>query len=476
MRASLLTAYFSLWLILAAVPAAAQNRTDRESKQYELYQQARQILQDRLSLSPTDPNATDIAALGEFALMQLGRPGDPEATDPRDRGSSGLYELAGNFSRNLANVLTSDTGRWIGTNDEAILVFLSLDRDTVFYAGTQLNARAKRLERASAILNEYDAAALGRFNIEANEAAKQVLEDSAWVLLQETKLEERSATIKSFERSVPRDVDVSGLPTLREAIDHYIGSIAARERAVEESARERERREALERRRDIAATDERERIDIELRRIRDLGRLSQTILERDYDLKELGLEQEISDREGDIARQINDLKREKTELELELASRDEQIQVLQDQIDVLSAKTAIREMPAEIRGLLRLLTAPGTWKPERLGHRRLRGDASYGIDPQPHSLDALTGAGALDEGFEGVYALYVVMANDKTDRPKYGGSWLIGYSGGRDPSWEGVDIEAEIHRDRALYDRVKKVHDALREWGDELVAQKILMP
>jgi hypothetical protein len=132
---------------------------------------------------------------------------------------------------------------------------------------------------------------------------------------------------------------------------------------------------------EMAAQSERERIDIELRRRQQLGRLSQTILEREYDLQVVTAEQQIQQRDSWIARELSDLQRKKTELELELAKRDEQIQALRNEIDVLSAKSAVRELPAEVRGLVRLLTAAGTWKPESRSPRTLVPNASYGVDP-----------------------------------------------------------------------------------------------
>jgi hypothetical protein len=257
------------WIMLLMIFAPCtfgQDRGGREQRQIELYQEALRSAADQLSVSPTDPTAVDVAALGQYALAQLGRAANPAATDARDRFASGLYKSADRFSRKLAETLTNDVGRWIGSSDEAVLVFLSLDRDTVFYAPSQLDARGERLARAISVLEQYDVSVLGRFNIETNEAARQVLEDATWVLDQERRLVERLATITSYERDMPGGVDVSSLPTLRDAIDDYIGTVAARERLVEESARERERREALERRREMAAQSERERIDIELRR------------------------------------------------------------------------------------------------------------------------------------------------------------------------------------------------------------------
>jgi hypothetical protein len=466
------------WIMLLMIFAPCtfgQDRGGREQRQIELYQEALRSAADQLSVSPTDPTAVDVAALGQYALAQLGRAANPAATDARDRFASGLYKSADRFSRKLAETLTNDVGRWIGSSDEAVLVFLSLDRDTVFYAPSQLDARGERLARAISVLEQYDVSVLGRFNIETNEAARQVLEDATWVLDQERRLVERLATITSYERDMPGGVDVSSLPTLRDAIDDYIGTVAARERLVEESARERERREALERRREMAAQSERERIDIELRRRQQLGRLSQTILEREYDLQVVTAEQQIQQRDSWIARELSDLQRKKTELELELAKRDEQIQALRNEIDVLSAKSAVRELPAEVRGLVRLLTAAGTWKPESRSPRTLVPNASYGVDPQSHSLSALVSVGALDPTPEGVYALYAVMANGSTDRPRYGGSWQVP-DGGYGPDWSGVDITAAINQDRPLYDRVKKVQDALRKWGEELVEAGLLKP
>jgi hypothetical protein len=101
------------WIMLLMIFAPCtfgQDRGGREQRQIELYQEALRSAADQLSVSPTDPTAVDVAALGQYALAQLGRAANPAATDARDRFASGLYKSADRFSRKLAETLTNDVG------------------------------------------------------------------------------------------------------------------------------------------------------------------------------------------------------------------------------------------------------------------------------------------------------------------------------------------------------------------------------
>jgi len=463
-------------LLACAATSFAQSTVEREQRQLDLYREALRHVENQLSLSSTDPAATDVAALGEYALAQLGRPGDPTASDPRDRFDTGLYKATDRYSRLLADTLGDDAGRWIGTNDEAVLVFLSLNRDAVLYGDAQLDARAMRLGEMTSVLRDYDAATLGAFDIESNDAAERILEDATWTLDRQEEVERRIATINRFRQQVPEGADVDDLPTLATAIEQYIGTIAARERLVEESAREKERIAALERRRDQAASTERERIETELRRTRELSGISLSILERDFDLRVAEQQRELANREADIARELAEIEREKSELELELAKRNEQIQQLEEQLNVYEAKVAVRELDPEVRGLVRLLSAPGTWKPVINNEQQLLADAHYGVEPQPHSLSALTAAGVLDKSPHGAYRLYVVLANRFNDRPSYSGSWPVDYYMDKYVRLYGVDPEDLARTDTVLYSKMQEIQDALREYGDALVEEGLLRP
>ncbi|MCA9289470.1 MAG: hypothetical protein KDA05_12840, partial [Phycisphaerales bacterium] len=374
-----------------------------EQRWIDSYQEARRLTRNMVSLPSADPGAADLAAMGEYVLGILGAPANPTAESPSDRQPSGLYRRVLQLQRRMAELRSNDVGRWVGATDKGVVSFVGLEQQVVIYAPIQLDVRRDGLQRAVQRLKEYDPAELGAFDPESSEAARQVVQDCQWVLGCETELSGREAALRQWEDALPSGVDVSSYPTLQQAVDSYLGELAAREAQADQEPRYTQRVEALQRRRDQAAADERARIDIELQSLETLQAVARQVLAVQWGQRILEIQQEQAQAEATLLRGQADLREENEHLRLELATREETIASLQQEVDNYRARVAIRELPPDVRGHLGVALSRGAWRPVLAGTKYLRGDDSTydSLDPQPYSLQDLHAVGALRRGTDG---------------------------------------------------------------------------
>ena len=246
----------------------------------------------------------------------------------------------------------------------------------------------------------------------------------------------------------------------------FVGTHAQPSRASVASRQRPELRYAAERAQGIAEARA-ARIELELEQKRKMGTLPRGVIEAEFQIdvqRELGRMQQAEDEARRIAA---DRERRTAELRLELQRTKSQVLDLERAMQTIQTETKLKALPPEVVGRVRLLSAPGFWKPHFLAPCHMDGQARYdSLEPVPHSLAALTAAGCLDETPDGLWALYVVLANHHDDkRPRM---LLTGWPSGL--AWDPSATLKRLQDNPAAYKTLREVQQTLRVHGEDLVA------
>lgn len=199
--------------------------------------------------------------------------------------------------------------------------------------------------------------------------------------------------------------------------------------------------------------------------------------ERAAQHREMDFESDMRALKAEYERAQQTWRERETELRRELAARE-------DELAKVRGRLTLRELPPDVKARVRILAAPGIWKPQFRKPSHLEGHESVARYPQEqaHSLSALAAVGALDEGPQGIYALYAVLvAKGDTKRPRFNEVFRIH----NDPTqtfWVDLTLNEmrtefdQTPERKREYERLVAIQTALREYGDEFVQSGVLEP
>lgn len=378
-------------LLLAISPFLSAQTPDMKragfAQQLELYRQA--VAQDKEAPlhEVTDPKVADLVSVAERAMEKLyaGKDAKP---------GSDLRSKARIFQQKLAELQTSDMGRWLARDEETVLVFMGLSQDTVISSEKEMGARLRRLKASTKALEDYNSKTAGPLNPKDSTAAAAILEDATWVESYLNKLDQRLLTLDEYEKQFPAREDWSSFETLGEAIRARIASDVRNRMQELAQARQKAEDEGLEE--DVAAEfqNTREELTVQREGRQKLSQLSRKLLEAEYDLKAAELQTNIVERQSAAAN------RKLFNQQLEADNEQERVEkYLQS---------------AEIQRLLAPFCSPGELDASTSNMGRPTPVKSR--EKGPMSLSRLSAMGALAPDRKGVTVLVDIASSPHNDR------------------------------------------------------------
>jgi hypothetical protein len=260
-------------------------------------------------------------------------------------------------------------------------------------------------------------------------------------------------------------------PTLGTALKARLGLVLAQAYAKEQSMIEELEVRVAERRAKGVAEAHAEKLMLKLAQERKMSKLTHALLDAEFQVdveRQLSRLQRTEEKSALIAK---DRSKRTAELELALQKADKSIKSLRDQVELMKREQKIKQLPPEVLGRVRILTTPGTWRPELIKSCEFSPRAVYETK-QPHSLSALAAAGCLDESPNGLWALYLVLAlPGDTERPRFRSPvWPVGYN------WNPYGILQVLENNRYAHKTLKAIQQTLRRHGEDLVKLGHLKP
>jgi hypothetical protein len=389
-----------------------------------------------------------------------------------DAAHPGLVQTVAELESRLDAVRNSDLmGRWLGTLSEATLAWMAFPERE--FAPSKIAAMVDTIQAAKNGLEplfqvEEGARTGSRIHLAVGEAEKvlalgdRAREEQVRRAAFLARYEAEWATVPDAERAT-----FSDKPTLAVALKARLGRLLAEAHAREQATiEEMELRYAAERAQGVASARA-ARIELEIEQKRKMSMLTRGVIEAEFQIdvqRELGRLQHAEDAASRLAAERE---RRTAELRLELQRTKSQVLDLERAMQTIQTETKLKALPPEVIGRVRLLSARGFWKPHFHAPCDMDPAARYeSLEPVPHSLAALTASGCLDETPDGMWALYVVLANPRDNkRPR-----MIIAGWPPHLSWDPNDTLRRLQDNPAAYKTLREVQQTLRVHGEDLVA------
>lgn len=189
-------------LVLVAIQCTAQEPIAEHTPIETLLATYRDLtLDDRYAplKDISDPKVSDLSAVAERALAKAGE----------------AINLKKTLDIKLVDLLTSDAGRWVATNDNAVKLFVMFDFDSIEFSDAAVGDRIQRIKKTRQILESVR----GPLKIGDNRAAKMLVLDALWIENLHHKLDTRLNLVVDFNNRFPKSQkqDWKKLRTLRDA-------------------------------------------------------------------------------------------------------------------------------------------------------------------------------------------------------------------------------------------------------------------
>ncbi|MBX3424261.1 MAG: hypothetical protein KF688_01155 [Pirellulales bacterium] len=422
----------------------------------ENYRQS--MLEEQKNLLGSDPKLAEFVAVAEQARSLV------NASDPAP-GQPTLLKLHQEFSTRFNELLQSNLGRYVATEQEAVQACLRLEEVKKGFSPEAIAERYRRLGKSIEVLQGYNAT-LGEFDPENNETAKAILADATWVNDYYAKVKKQVALLNAFEQTASADAAASSADavatkaTLRQAMDAYQAEQLLEKLDQDTSAIEKAtvEAEAAQRAADVEIIKKRAVVEVEAKK--KLAAVARELLAAEMDFK--AAEQRLTTAR---VRRQEQATLDAAEMERTLSGIDKE-GAEQERLDAeeLAARARLIKylQSARVKQLLAPFCSPGSMAASNaLGQGRRIEE----IGKHPMSLSQLAKCECLASTRQSMEYL-ITVANDENDRP----GWPVTHE-----SWER---HGETFRDIDG----KKVNPCvegqriLREHGGLLVELKMLRP
>ena len=192
-----------------------QNENDeRINKQLEFYHDA--ILnQQNLDVSSIgDPDTDQFIDIAEHAVSKL---------YTADGKSSELRSLARKLDDVLTDLSGNEVGKWIGTNEQTVRIFIGFDIDAPVISDRGIAKRVNRLRASVKSLKGFNATQ-GKFDPSSSAAVRAILIDADWVNKMHQKISSRLAAVEKMVKNFPQGQNFDASPTLAKAKSNFIAA------------------------------------------------------------------------------------------------------------------------------------------------------------------------------------------------------------------------------------------------------------
>lgn len=416
--------------------------------------------------------------------------------------------------RGEKGLLKNEAGRFLSQNPDVVETLLRFVLEERFQANSsgpnsdQIdNSRLdfgprERVQRVELVrqslksLTEFRGGSGTNFDPKTSQPALTISANASWAARALEQLENRNTLIEGYQAAVPEGVNVTGLPTLEEEILATLGRRIATQEAllndVEKKAADSKAAKIAE----VTKSIREQQLEAYIGDMKSLAaedaRLAAAKAERERQEVELRGKEQLEANKAEYDRRIDKMNQERADLDkklaalaVELDNKQAEIKTLKDKVVV--AKT-MRVLPQDAKIIVRILSTPGFYKPTSIQNSPVTGTMAMdfssrypGLNPQPHSLNALAGCGALDETSKGIMTMYYILAGSPdAERPRFQEFYPIRF--GYPSNTEALvprDIDAALTASESARSATKKIQEIqklIREYGDELVAAGLLAP
>ena len=261
-----------------------QNENDeRINKQLEFYHDA--ILnQQNLDVSSIgDPDTDQFIDIAEHAVSKL---------YTADGKSSELRSLARKLDDVLTDLSGNEVGKWIGTNEQTVRIFIGFDIDAPVISDRGIAKRVNRLRASVKSLKGFNATQ-GKFDPSSSAAVRAILIDADWVNKMHQKISSRLAAVEKMVKNFPQGQNFDASPTLAKAKSNFIAAQVIQTEKRKATTRQVAHEKGLSN--DIKAKADRE-IAESTRKIEEedlLAEFNRRLMIAEYELKRAEIESKI---------------------------------------------------------------------------------------------------------------------------------------------------------------------------------------
>ncbi len=348
--------------------------------------------------------------------------------------------MARDFEAKLTAILDSDLGRWVAQRPNSVATFIKFDTEQIDLTDDALNRRRTRLAAARDALLAYRTKTQGVFDPSKNESVKTILEDANWVEERYVKLRERLAVLNDYEANFPKNMDFSGLPTMREAKNAQIARMVEMLSSAEFKGKQKGAEEA-------ANEIEKSAFDLEIEKAKTQVAGNEMLAALERKLLEAEFGRRAAETEKKITKQF--IERQ--------AVKDDTVTMVAESEDERLKKYL---KSSRVRNLLAPFCAKGFCEPVAgVGFRR-----NDSLTKVPMSISKIAIQGTLSPNQGNMKNLIAIATNPDNDRP----AWSINYTNYADDEDDFENMDGE------KVNRYVEAQRILREHGLELVELGIM--
>ena len=326
-----------------------------------------------------------------------------------------------------------------------------------------------------------------KFDPAASPAALAISDSAAWAARQFEKVENRNTFILGHLAAVPKGIDASKLPTMEEELLATLSRRIFTQEKLLNTMEKKAEEEKAARVAEVAKGIREEQLETYIGNLKKLAaedaKLAAAMAAKEREAVELKLQEQLAANKAEFDFRMEKLKQERAdaekefgELRLLLAQKETEIKSLNGQAKV-TAK--MRGLPQNAKVLVKILSAPGFYKPVGTLSHRLRAVPRYeGLEPVPHSLNALAASGALEDTPEGIIFMHWLLTTPAdTDRPRAKRVFKMRYGKYNiEAQKDAATIIAANVECKETTKKIRELQALIRDYGEDLVAAKLLAP
>lgn len=466
-----------------------------------------------LGQAPTEDDARNKATqmLLEMERSKVQASGSAELARHMDLGEKVVLMVEDAIPKSLARyesllrgpdgLLKNEAGKFLSQNPDVVETLVRFVLDERFpieikgpeqkeptrtdFGKRESDQRLQQVRQSMEALQKFGDGS--RFDPATSPAALAISENAAWAARQFEKIENRNTFILGHLAAVPKGIDVSKLPTMEEELLATLSRrIFTQEKLLNDIEKKAEDEKAA-RVAEVAKGIREEQLESYIQNLKKLAaedaKLAAAMAAKEREEVEIKMKEQLAANQAEYNSRMEKLEQERVdaekknaELRLLLAQKESQVKLVDGQAKVTNQ---LRALPQNAKVLVKILSAPGFYKAVGdLGHRLKAVPRYDGMEPVPHSLSALAASGALEDTPEGIIFMHWLLTTaSDTERPRAKRVFKLRFNkynieAHRDP---GTVISANDEC-KETTKKIRELQALIRDYGEELVAAKLLAP
>lgn len=460
--------------------------------------------------SPEEARTKATEQLREMEHSKIQASGSAELARHQDLGEKVVAMIEDGIPKALARyelllrgekgLLKNDAGRFLSQNSEVVETLVRFvleerfpieteggekgrDQGRLEFGRRECDLRLQQVRQSMAALQKLVDAA--KFDPATSPAALTISSNAAWAARQFEKIDNRNTFINGHLAAVPQGIDVSKLPTMEEEVLATVSRrIVTQEKLLNGIEKKAEEDKAV-RVAEVTKSIREEQLESYVENLKKLAaqdaKLAAAVAAKEREEAELRLKEQLAENKADYDSRMEKMKQENAdaekqyaELQLLLAQKETEIKSLTGKAKVT---TKLRQLPENAKVLVKILATPGFYKAVGNNGYLYNSVPRYdGMEPVPHSLNALASSGALEDTPNGIVLMHWILTTRiDSERPRARRVFAI--TGNKNNIFYPKDAAAVISANPDCKEATKKIRELqalIRDYGEELVAAGLL--